>query len=42
LSGATGPTLSIPKVNPSHAGTYAVTVSNAAGSVQASARLTVR
>lgn len=31
LTGVTGPTLTIPKVNPSHAGVYKVTVRNKAG-----------
>lgn len=42
LTGANGPTLTIPKVNPSHAGVYKVTVRNRAGEeVSSQATLTV-
>jgi len=40
--GETTPTLALPRVNPSDAGTYTVVVSNPAGSASSSARLTVR
>jgi hypothetical protein len=42
LAGEDGPSIFIPKVNPSHAGMYAVKVSNPHGAVESSARLTVR